>query len=99
MSKIIKEGTRNPPTIIGNEIKPGSKPTQTPPLDLIFTQLRDRIDSRDPEHDDDTPPYTLMQRISSQINRAQSGEGPFKARFMDIAEIAIAAILSIRRKE
>lgn len=80
--------------------KPDSsqEPLKSSPLDRVFTELENRIDSRDPEYDDDTPPYVLMQRINSQINRAQSGEGPFHARFMSIAEIAIAAILSINRK-
>ena len=69
------------------------------PLDQVLSEVVSKLSSRDQEDDDFTPPYHMMQQISGQISRAQGGQGPFRARFLDIATLAIAAILSIDRSQ
>ncbi len=65
----------------------------------IFDELEIRLLERTQEDDDNTPTYQWAQLISSQISKAQSGHGPFRKRYLRIAELAIAAIASIDRKE
>jgi hypothetical protein len=62
-------------------------------LDDMYVVLKDR----DYEADDLTPVYQWLQQISNKISKAQSGQGPMRDRYLEIAEIALAAILSIDR--
>jgi hypothetical protein len=68
-------------------------------LTSLFSELRERLDENNPREDDRTPVYQWFQQISNQISKAQSGKGPMRDRYLAVAELALAAILSIQRNE
>lgn len=63
-----------------------------------FLDILEDAERRAEEYvEDGTAPYHIMQSISGQISRAQSGQGPFSARFRDIAVLSLAALLYTTR--
>lgn len=71
--------------------------TELSPVFLLFDALHDLIEEHDHEEDDATAIYAWAQQITNQISKAQGGKGPLRDRYLDIAELAIAAVLSIDR--
>jgi hypothetical protein len=65
----------------------------------LFDELRELLDQHDRRDDDDIPVYQWLQQISNQISKAQSGKGPMRDRYITIAEMALAAMLSISRNK
>lgn len=65
----------------------------------LFSELEELIELHAQREDDRTPVYQWQQQISSIISKAQSGKGPMRDRYIEIAELAIAAVLSLDRNE
>jgi hypothetical protein len=73
------------------KVEPKTEEAQNPRTEFAL-EVFSRVDERDREEDDITASYVFFSEISSCISAAQSGRGPLRDRFFEIAVIAIAAI-------
>jgi len=77
--------------------KPAEAPAETI---LIKANVLGEICEASIEYADELDPlWDVFNLISSQINKAQSGQGPLRERFLQIAAISFAALKKLDREE
>jgi hypothetical protein len=70
-------------------------------VEKLLAEVHDLLDVSDDDFqaDDLTPVYQWAQQINSQVSKAQGGQGPYRLRYLKIAELALRAILAIDRSQ
>jgi uncharacterized lipoprotein YddW (UPF0748 family) len=69
-------------------------------IENLVDELAEQIDAQsDVGEDAAVPVYQWAQQINSQITKAQGGSGPFRKRYMIVAELALRAVLVIDRSK